>query len=214
MPEAPGEAPGEHGDRDHRQRTGRDRQPGARLAVVPYVAHVEEEGEEHHRERDAERQRGRVRPRCRSGGGTAPGRPAARARCAPRRRTPRARSRRCRQSARSCARVQLGESASTMASAIAPTATTSSAMPTPSTRRRVSPRSDSRSRDAPHHSDIAPIGRLMKKAHGQPTVCDDEGAEARPDGGREAAHRAPQADGHARDGSAETPPARSTATPG
>ena len=66
-------------------------------------------------------------------------------------------------------RVQLGESASTMASAIAPTATTSSVMPTPSTRRRVPLRSVSRSREAPHHSDIAPIGRLMKKAQGQPT---------------------------------------------
>ena len=42
------------------QRARRDRQAGPRQAVVPDVAHVEEEGEEHHRERDAERQRGRV----------------------------------------------------------------------------------------------------------------------------------------------------------
>ena len=36
---------------------------------------------------------------------------------------------------------------------------------------RAAGASDSRSRDAPRHNDIAPIGRLMKKAHGQPTVC-------------------------------------------
>ena len=43
-------------------------------------------------------------------------------------------------------------------------------MPTPSTRRARRRGADSRSREAPHHSDNAPIGRLMKKAHGQPTV--------------------------------------------
>ena len=69
-------------------------------------------------------------------------------------------------------------------------------MPTRSTRRRGPPRSDSASSEAAHHSVRAPIGRLMKKAHGQPTVCDDERAEARADRGREAADRAPQAHGH------------------
>ena len=54
--EASGEATGEHGHWNHRQRAWRDRQPGARLAVVPDVAHVEE----HHRESDAEGQRGRI----------------------------------------------------------------------------------------------------------------------------------------------------------
>ena len=72
--------------------------------------------------------------------------------------------------AKSSVRVQRGDSASTIASAIAPTATMSSAIPTPSTRRRTVAGADSGSRYAAPHSENAPIGRLMKNAHGQPTV--------------------------------------------
>src|SRR3569832_539613 len=66
-------------------------------------------------------------------------------------------------------RVHAGESDSTIASVIAPTATMSSAMPTTSTLRRVSVRGDAFRRYTPHHNEMAPNDRKKKKAQNQPT---------------------------------------------
>ncbi|KAG1388264.1 hypothetical protein G6F59_016035 [Rhizopus arrhizus] len=55
-----GQAPGQDRRRHDQQRPRRHGQAGARQAVMPHPRHVEKEREEHHRERNAEAQRGQV----------------------------------------------------------------------------------------------------------------------------------------------------------
>jgi hypothetical protein len=156
MAEAPGEPAGHNGHRDLRQRSGRDREAGTRQVVMPHAAHVEEEREEHHGERDAEGKRGSVR--C------AVNRVAEKGevdeRIAHALRPANERDERDDSGGRHCreirARPVRGVRFNAMASATEPTAMMRSAIPTPSTRRRVAARSDSGSRYAPRHSEYAP----------------------------------------------------------